>query len=303
MKNLMLVLVLVAAVPAMAVVTFTAEDIGGGQLKISYTTTEGDLPRGIALRIEITGTGTIDEDAMVAHDPAFNTFIDWAYSNPSGYVVGNGHAMANPAGPGVLPPGFHTLASVCMGVLDEGGNQVAGPATADPLITLQLVGIGSASVEITADTLRGPDSGVVGSTLVSNLSTAPIVLPVVFECFDLGHADYAEWDIVGKPDSWCNPRQCHGDANNAKEAIGKGTFYVGFADVDILLVGFNKPYSGSPDVDGDDPDALPDTWISADFSRTSEAIGKGTFRVGFVDVDILLTYFNKIDELVPADCN
>jgi hypothetical protein len=41
-------------------------------------------------------------------------------------------------------------------------------------------------------------------------------------------------------------------------------------------------------------------WIAADFDHKSEIIGKGTFRVGYKDINILLAYFKK--STVPPDC-
>ena len=64
-----------------------------------------------------------------------------------------------------------------MAVLDPSGAQSPGPASTPNLITLQLkMGFsGLTTVTISADTLRGPASGVVGSILASNL---PITVQV-----------------------------------------------------------------------------------------------------------------------------
>jgi len=282
------------AVPAIAAVNFSAVDAGNGQLKISYTTTDGDLPRGIALRVSCSDGATV-AIPHVAAAAAFNTFIDYAYSNAAGYDLGMGHPLALPDGPGALAAPASVF-SLSMGVLDPSGNQGAGPASADPLIVLKF-NKGTADytdVTISADTLRGPDSGVVGSVLSSTMPPVTRVTFAVLPCIAATNASYAQWVAVGKPDSWCNKRQCHGDANNAKDKVGKLFYYVGFGDVNVLLAGFAKNYGGDPAVD---------TWIAADFDRTTDKVGKLFYRVGFDDVNVLLAYFAKADASVPDDCN
>ncbi|MBN1818362.1 MAG: hypothetical protein JW828_13460 [Sedimentisphaerales bacterium] len=102
--------------------------------------------------------------------------------------------------------------------------------------------------------------------------------------------DQSPWDSVGRPESWCNPSQCYGDADGQMEKIGKGYFRVGFNDISILLEGFgyfSNPY------------AKP--WLAADFDHGSEMVGKGRIHVGFKDINILLEWFAKPN--VPTDCN
>ena len=159
----------------MAAVSFFAEDNGDGSFTISYTTTDGELPRGIALTISCTDGATCDPaDGFVSADAAYNTYIDWAYSNLSGYEIGDGHPLAEMAGAGALAAPASEF-SICMGVLDQDGNQAAGPASSANLITLQLSG-GPCEVTIDVDALRG---GVVGEggQLATDL---PIVLFVLF---------------------------------------------------------------------------------------------------------------------------
>jgi hypothetical protein len=175
-----------------------------------------------------------------------------------------------------------------MGVLDQTGKQLAGPATSANLITLKLIK-GTAdqtTVTVTGDTLRGPASGVVGSVLTSNL---PQTAVVKFTTVCYTGPDLATWVAVGSPASWCTPRQCHGDADNAKETIGKGSFWVGYNDINILLAGFKGAYTNQ-------------AWIAADFDHKTEVIGKGTFRVGYNDINVLLKYFKAADTAIPGDC-
>ena len=55
--------------------------------------------------------------------------------------------------------------------------------------------------------------------------------------------DAAEWATVGKPESWCNPRQCHGDADGILNTYGRGgavSARVEVPDIDILVYYFRK---------------------------------------------------------------
>jgi hypothetical protein len=135
---------------------------------------------------------------------------------------------------------------------------------------------------------------VVGSVLESNLQAGCIAVDVEVggtpPCINPAHADYAQWVLVGEPASWCGATQCSGNADDAKEQIGKGQFLVGYNDIAILLEGFGKAYTNQG-------------WIAADFTRTDEQIGKGRFRVGYADINVLLAYFGKADGLVPANCS
>ena len=96
--------------------------------------------------------------------------------------------------------------------------------------------------------------------------------------------DFDEWVAVGRPESWCNPDQSLGDADGSTEIIGKKSRQVGFNDLDILLAGFNKPYSGDPVID---------PWIAADFDHAAEIIAKKSRRVGSNDIDVFLTWYNQ----------
>jgi len=105
--------------------------------------------------------------------------------------------------------------------------------------------------------------------------------------------DRAEWANLGKPQSWLNPRQCHGDANGQKDKVGKCMYWVGWGDINVLLAGFARAYRNPQE----------DPWIAADFDHTPDKVGKCSSRVGFDDVNVLLAYFAKGDDQVPADCH
>jgi len=283
-------MVLVVAVPAMAVVNFTATDAGSGKLQIAYTTTDGDLPRGVALRISLSDAAVVDTTAAVFVDPKFNTFIDWAYSNPLNYQVGNGNPLALPTAAGALTADASDF-SVSMGVLDQAGGQAAGPASSANLITIQLKK-GTAdqtTVTITGDTLRGPASGVVGSVLTSNLSQTVVVKFVVDEAIKSTAPIYADWAAFGKPACWAYARNCKGDADGKQVGNpAQGYSYVTTADLNVLISGWN--IKEAPKGAGIMSVA---NAICADFARN--AVGnpaQGYARVTTADLNILIGSWN-----------
>ncbi len=213
MKNVIIMLAVIAmAAPLYAAdpcdVVF-AGDGSTGSLVLSYTTNNGALPRGIGLKCEVLAGNTVDvdSDAVVA-DPCFNTFIDYAFMDPDNFTIGAGHPMADPCFAGVLDPctGVDVF-SICMGALDQTGNQNAGPATST-LISVPLTSTaGSVTIRISEDDLRG---GVVGSALTTNL---PITVTVTFDCFQGTPAQVAAWIAWGKPANWCGDCWLQGDIN------------------------------------------------------------------------------------------
>lgn len=105
----------------------------------------------------------------------------------------------------------------------------------------------------------------------------------VAPCFPTDHPDYDEWVAVGKPECWCYPRQCHGDADGVSQ--GKQSYWAATCDLEVLKAAWNKPL---PEVDdetittscGDEV-----TLICADFDHL--ACGKIPYRVCPEDLAIL----------------
>jgi hypothetical protein len=290
-KVLLSLLVLALAAPSFAAVNITAEDAGSGVLKLYYECTAGEVIRGLALAVEVTaGDGVVaaETDAVVPKGSRFNTFIDYAFTVEAGapgtYAIGAGHPLANKVAAGVATfPA--TVYSVSMGCLDEFEKVQGGVTGSGELVAIKYTLTADTTVAISADTLRG---GIVGDGITEvNIQASQVV--VGGECIPSTNASYAQWVTVGKPLSWCNKRQCKGDANEAQELIGKNQRWVGYADINILLDGFNKAYTGA------------EAWIAADFDRNQELIGKNQRRVGYNDINILLQYFNTAT--VPDTCN
>jgi len=280
-KTLAMLLVLALVAPAMAV-TFTASDATGGVLKIDYTLSSGEVLRGLALKLTRTsGDAVVAAGADVVVAP-FNTFIDYAFSNPTGYDVGIGHPVANPAAAGVatLPA---SAFSISVGFLDQAGAQ-AGVA-ANGSITVKLALSADSCFDIELDTLRG---GVVGDNVVAPAAGWKINQCVVgvTECFDKNSAKYNEWVAVGKPDCWCienNPRQCKGDADGLSQ--GKQNYWVSTNDLNVLLAAWNKPLASIAGQKYGTVDL-----ICADFNHAAQ--GKQLYRVSTDDLNLLLANWN-----------
>jgi len=154
MKKLVLTMLVVAlAIPAMAAdISITADGV------IQLTSVEGENVRGLAIVVESAEPIT----AVAKGDAVFNVFMDAAYeaetATPGSYVIGAGEPVADPDAKGTIALGG-TKISLCMGALDETGNQLAVPAGTIDVATITVCG----EVTITADALRG---GIVGDAVV-----------------------------------------------------------------------------------------------------------------------------------------
>ncbi|UCG59565.1 MAG: NF038122 family metalloprotease [Phycisphaerales bacterium] len=106
------------------------------------------------------------------------------------------------------------------------------------------------------------------------------------DCYPSCRDDYNEWVVAGKPNCWCYPRQCHGDADGMPSGSEKtGYYFVGVADLNTLISAWlvKEPPLG-PGID-----SVPDG-ICADFAHDQGGSAKtGYYRVGPTDLNILIT--------------
>jgi hypothetical protein len=182
MKKLVLTMLVVAlAIPALAV-DIKLVDNGDGTGTIVYSAAAGEKLRGVSLEVTLTGgalTAANDVVANLAVNPEFNVFMDSAWeeeTNGDGFTqedIGTGTPLAiagktdgvNNKGPIVSAAGV-TNFSICMGVLDEDGDEIKQEAAAEgtdiALITIAVDG--ATDVTIIADPIRG---GVAGQELVA----------------------------------------------------------------------------------------------------------------------------------------
>jgi hypothetical protein len=280
-KLLVLCLIAAFAAPALADVTFVATDNADGTCTISYTYTDAKGPVGMGLVVDCS-VGAVDDLSNI--DSFFDVFIDFAYDEEqSGSYdpLGEGsatpnNAAADVAGPGVVAPSANFVISLA-GLDPNSGSVPTGTVS---LVTLSA----DENVEgiIDADTLRG---GVVNKdgVMATNL---PISFTITSECY-AGQPDYAEWVAAGKPECWCYPRQCHGDANGTQEYVKPSWYYVYNQDLSVLIGSWKKATT-DPAFNG-----------CADFSRTAEYVKPSWYRVYNNDLTILITNWKSNP---PADC-
>jgi len=287
-KILAALLVLALVAPAMAVsFTLTPGAAGTGQLTVAYTLTAGEVLRGMALKVKVnSGDATIDATTdIVIPAGTFNTFIDYAFTNPSGYAVGMAgqHPLANPAAAGVLDlttPKNDFVVS--LGYLDQAGAQAGLTANGSFVITFALTT--ESVVEVSADTLRG---GIVGDALVaSNLPLTATLGVAPSECVKSTAPFYADWVTFGKPACWCFSRNCRGDINGTGVGTGLAKKWVTGTDLTAFKAAYNIANS-----------LLPAGGVCADNNHvgTPATYGPTQKRVTGTDLTQFKLYYNQAE--------
>jgi hypothetical protein len=292
MKKLLFVLaLLMLATPAMAAVTLTCASAGPNSVTFGYST-DGELVRAFALDIT-TDLGVITE--VTSASTAYRIYPGTIDINAAGEVEDYGTPVAPSGDPGALgglgTSGVTVEMASLYGPNDANANPTYIPGTSGDLVTVY-TSVPSPNVTATVNTTRG-NVVLEDTTSVSPSSSTCIA----GECYPSGLSDHGEWVSVGRPDSWCYPKQCHGDATGTDEFFGRtNKVSVGGADVAILLQGYNLNVS-------EYSDPTSDPWIAADFDHDTEFFGRtNEVRVGGQDVAILLSYYNDPCSTVPADC-
>ena len=279
MKKIAFVLaVLLFAAPAWATtVTIDACDIGGGQVEISYVS-DGNLPRAFGLDITVSdGNITACEPNMVGECtvsvrgfgifPGTIVIVD-------GIVTDYNTPVAPSDDPGALGGIDTNGITIEMGSLYQEPN---APGLSGVLCTITVTE--DCTVSIAGNAARcgtgSPALGVVMENPDEVITEVYVSGEVVIGCFPSGHPDYQEWLDVGEPNSWCYPRQCHGDADGLQEQVGFFSYYVAFDDLAILLDAWQ---ASSPT----------EAQLAADFDHASEQVGFFTYRVAFNDLAVFL---------------
>lgn len=139
-------------------------------------------------------------------------------------------------------------------------------------------------------------------------------------CFPGDHPDYDEWVRVGRPECWCYPRQCHGDADGKYEGgTTTGYYYVGMDDLNVLVAAWEvledceemfgsgasecEQWPGGPptpngpgiaSVTGPPPDYEPG--ICADFSHSYQGgTTTGYYYVGMIELNIMVPNWEVLE--------
>jgi hypothetical protein len=244
---------------------------------------DSNLPRAFSLDISVN-QGTID--TLESHDPCF-----WVH--PGTIVISGGSVIDEntPVAPGDDPGACGELGDSCitieMGSLYDPCDPTYKdpPASSGPLLSFRVSDKNGTIVTIAGNSARG--NVVLENTEEASVNYSSCQL--ISECYT--GPDYGEWVGLNKPTQWCNIRQCYGDADTFENKVGKGWYWVGYEDINIMLAGFGTAYNNDPAVH---------TWIAADFDHLLNKVGKGWYRVGYEDVTILVGNFGSGG--IPTDC-
>jgi hypothetical protein len=306
-KAFLCLLLIIYPAAAVAGVVISCAQVGDtNQIEVSYTfSDDANRPRAFGLDIQLDNGMLIGSIVSGSESEDY-----WVYPGTividNGVITDDGTPMAPSTAPGALGGSGTSGMTIEMGSLY---NDPCDPVHQDPptspgvLFRFMFHGSTDCNVIISANSARG---GVVLENGEQASTNLPITCPGPRPCYT--GPDYIEWISVGMPTFWCNPRQCHGDADGLQHTVkGLINHWVGAPDLAILATGWRQVYSGSPSVDGPDPDALPDTWIAADFAHDLNTVkGIPNHRVGSPDLTILGAYWRapnppKTTE-PPIDC-
>jgi hypothetical protein len=289
MKKLYFVLTaLLLAAPAFCAIDVNCT-VDGNEVTVNYDASgESFLPRAFGLDITLSDGNIV----KITYDDA--NF--WVHPGTIVIVSGDVNDEGTPVAPvsdpcalGGIGTGGMTIEMGSLYDANDPCHPTAPPASGVLLkFTVDTLGI---DVNIAGNAARG--NVVLENTDEATVNYTGCSIPD--ECYT--GPDYSEWVAVGKPDSWCYPKQCHGDATGSPELFGGRTNWVavGLADMQVLLNGYNDP---STDY------VHPDPRIAADFNHDEELFGGRTnwVHVGLADMQILLAYYNDPCGTVPADC-
>jgi len=289
MKKIAFVLaVLLFAAPAWAA-NISAVQVAPGspEVEIRYDFSDANLPRAFGLDITVTDGNIIACTAEMvgecnADDRGYGIFPGTIQIDDDGNVTDDGTPVAPAGAIGTPDPnnwGIGTAGiTVEMGSLYEDTN---APTSIGVLCTIVVTE--NCTVNIAGNAARcGENPTALGVVMEDPEEVViPEYIPggVIVDCFDSAHPDYAEWVLVGKPDSWCYKYQCYGDADGKRN----GNIVVGYArvraeDLSILISAWKKPI-GDPAED-----------LAADFDRKLNGnIVVGYSRVRAEDLSILIT--------------
>ena len=313
-KSLILLFTLFLAAPLYAdTITFSSPGDG----VIHYEATGAIAP--VAMALDVDADGTI---IGVMVDSFFDIYMDSAHDmemiTPGSYTYGAGIPTAHQDVVGELPLPQQNFC-ISMGGLG-GETEPLDPAPMSGEITLTA---GTAtSVTITENALRG---GVVGTDGVKMTVTGlPIIStnPPCCDCMaelgvDVSDPDrYYAFIQTGSPECWCQPQQCHGNADGLDQGNAKTGYYaVGGPDLKVLLAGWGiqeLPYG--PGIAGIVEPISGVPAACANFNNDNGLFGGdegcglkcGVWYVGAGDLQILLAHWGILEPPfgagVPGDC-
>jgi hypothetical protein len=323
MKKIGLVaVVLMLAAPVWASVNITCTQVPGtAMVTVSYAVVgEPNKVSGFGLDITVDGGAKIIDVNGYAVYPTNYVGKYWVY--PGGIVISGGQItdpnkpVALSTDPGALGGIGTSGITVEMGALyyptgDNSPNAPPGIKTGNlwncsgDLLRFKVDK--DCGVTITENTVRG---GVV----LTNPSLNPVVnspgvgatpkfqvLMGPTDCLPNTVPYYSEWVLMGKPNCWCYPRQCYGDADGLKQGSAlTGYMYVGTSDLNILISGWKIL----------DPPKGPGVTLAqacADFDHLKQGSAlTGYMRVGTNDLSKLIANWKVLEPPkglgIKSDC-
>ena len=295
-KILLVLVVLMLAAPALAQVLVTCTNSACNEITVSYNAdTEPNRVRAFALNI------TVDSGQKIASVNDTSYHIGESASGAKGYgifpgsidindttgqVDSNGTPDANGNDYDGTLPGVDTN-----GVTFEMGSLYVAAANAPDTngVLFKFMVSGDCTVAIAENTIRG---GVVMEDPNEQVDVNLVgcsATQATCECFPSGHVDYADWVEVGRPDCWCYPRQCHGDADNTGDGSGGANEkWVILNDLTILTAGWQKKRTETADKPFSE-------YICADFDHTHDGGATENVRKWVIlnDLTILTSNWQK----------
>lgn len=270
------VVVLMLAVPAWAEVLITCTS-DGNEVTVSWdASTEPNLVRAFALDI------TVDNGVITKVTDVHPEYYIYPGSIDINDVTGDvddwGTPVCDPClYPGTLPGLGSNGITVEMGSLYDPCDPCHPSPPPASGVLLKFWITQDCNVTITENTTRG------GVVLEDPTIDPDVNAPGCFvkaECMKPSNPDYANWLHWNRPDCWCYPRQCRGDADGAKQ----GPFWVALNDLAILRTAINKLEA-----------LIPPGGECADFDH----VKTGPFWVSLNDLAVLRQYINKLEAMVP----
>ena len=291
MRKMILVLVVVLiAAPAWAVdITLT---VNGNEVTIGYDATAEApaLVRAFALDVTATGGNIVEvKDFAVGDDnggygifPAnFSRHItvdgqtgevaDWGVAGYTPVADANDTGAAGGLGTGAI--------TLEMGSLYD----TVAPGSIGDLCTI-VVDENVTQICVTTNEVRG---GIVMED-ASQAQTAEVCAEMKTECMPADNSAYNDWVALGKPECWCSPYQCDGDADGVDSGF-PARYRVYLGDLNILVANWQKKAN----------DATLDPCADIDHKDSGFP---ARYRVYLADLNILVGNWQKKDAALAGDC-
>ena len=302
MKKLILIALAVLVAPAMADVTITVTDLGEGIAEIGYVVDgdqaglDGSDVAGIALDVSVDAGSILEVAGFKVGE---STDLDKGYgifpgtiNIVAGEVVDDGTPVAAGLPDNPDQPGEGTQAIVLeFGALWDQRPEIKTPPLASGVLCTIAVS-DTCLMTVGYNATRGKAVMLGGAAIDDAMLIGAVDVPIVIELGDVYTGpDQQEWIDLGKPASWANPRQCHGDTDGVNEDTGwSATSYVYNLDIAAFVVAYGEAL-GSPNEN-----------LATDFNHAAEDRGWNVMaRTGDDDIAALVKWYKEGD--VPDDCN